>query len=227
MARKRTGSSNARVLLVLVLRRYVCPTACRHKRQGQKRVRVDFDTSAGDETYTKLKASLEMAKQLTKLLAEALICGGEGVERGEEGTGGRGWEDGVHTLAVFLSVMPPANAMTTSWLLVCCGLFSFLIRVFQFTVHHCRAARPGAAPPLARTTLKDHKDVLGTGTHQTAGPYCCHVLPHEALFLISSCSATLHETHCCFALGYFPLCGKQIINTHTNRGSPFPKLVRD
>lgn len=48
---------------------------------------MDFDTSAGDETYTKLKASLEMAKQLTKLLAEALICpaGGEGAEpSGEE-----------------------------------------------------------------------------------------------------------------------------------------------
>ena len=45
--------------------------------QGQKLLRVDFDTSAGDETYTKLKASLEMAKQLTKLLAEALICPAE------------------------------------------------------------------------------------------------------------------------------------------------------
>eukprot|EP00752_Nemacystus_decipiens_P010374 g9244.t1 len=45
--------------------------------EGQKLLRVDFDTSAGDETYTKLKASLEMAKQLTKLLAEALICPAE------------------------------------------------------------------------------------------------------------------------------------------------------
>lgn len=49
-------------------------------RQGQKLLRVDFDTSAGDETYTTLKASLEMAKQFTKLLAEALICGKEGAE---------------------------------------------------------------------------------------------------------------------------------------------------
>ena len=49
-------------------------------RQGQKLLRVDFDTSAGDETYTSLKASLEMAKQLTKLLAEALICPEEGGE---------------------------------------------------------------------------------------------------------------------------------------------------
>lgn len=43
-------------------------------------MRVDFDTSAGDETYTTLKASLEMAKQFTKLLAEALICAKEGEE---------------------------------------------------------------------------------------------------------------------------------------------------
>lgn len=48
--------------------------------QGQKLLRVDFDTSAGDETYTTLKASLEMAKQFTKLLAAALICGKEAEE---------------------------------------------------------------------------------------------------------------------------------------------------
>lgn len=49
-------------------------------------MRVDFDTSAGDETYTSLKASLEMAKQLTKVLAEALICPGEGEQpTGEAG----------------------------------------------------------------------------------------------------------------------------------------------
>lgn len=49
-------------------------------------LRVDFDTSAGDETYTKLKASLEMAKQLTKLLAEALIYPAE--QDGEEPAAG-------------------------------------------------------------------------------------------------------------------------------------------
>lgn len=54
-------------------------------RQGQQLLRVDFDTSAGDETYTKLKASLEMAKQLTKLLAEALI--GPAAEEGAEPAG--------------------------------------------------------------------------------------------------------------------------------------------
>ncbi|CAM9478108.1 unnamed protein product [Ectocarpus fasciculatus] len=83
------------------------PTACRHKRQGQKRVRVDFDTSAGDETYTKLKASLEMAKQLTKLLAEALICGGEGVEGGEGGTG--------QTLALFFPDAGSAALAKFEW----------------------------------------------------------------------------------------------------------------
>lgn len=46
--------------------------------QGRKLLRIDFDTSAGDETYTTLKSSLEMAKQLTKLLAEEVICGKEG-----------------------------------------------------------------------------------------------------------------------------------------------------
>ncbi|CAM9632036.1 unnamed protein product [Ascophyllum nodosum] len=46
--------------------------------EGRKLLRVDFDTTAGDETYTTLKSSLEMAKQLTKLLAEALICPKEG-----------------------------------------------------------------------------------------------------------------------------------------------------
>lgn len=51
-------------------------------------MRIDFDTSAGDETYTTLKASLEMAKQLTKVLAEALICGRE--EEGEGGGKGEG-----------------------------------------------------------------------------------------------------------------------------------------
>lgn len=48
------------------------------REQGQKLLRIDFDTSAGDETYTTLKASLEMAKQLTKMLAEALIGDKEG-----------------------------------------------------------------------------------------------------------------------------------------------------
>lgn len=46
--------------------------------QGHKLVRIDFDTSAGDETYTTLKSSLEMAKQLTKLLADNIIVGKEG-----------------------------------------------------------------------------------------------------------------------------------------------------
>ena len=66
-------------------------TPCLKKRpfsQGQKLLRIDFDTSAGDETYTTLKASLEMAKQLTKVLAEALICGRE--EEGEGGGKGEG-----------------------------------------------------------------------------------------------------------------------------------------
>lgn len=57
--------------------------------QGQNLVRIDFDTSAGDETYTTLKSSLEMAKQLTKVLAEALICGG-GDEGGAEERKGEG-----------------------------------------------------------------------------------------------------------------------------------------
>lgn len=57
--------------------------------QGQKLLRIDFDTSAGDETYTTLKSSLEMAKQLTKVLAEALICGG-GEEGGAEERKGEG-----------------------------------------------------------------------------------------------------------------------------------------
>lgn len=61
------------------------PSPIRTWPQGQKLLRVDFDTSAGDETYTTLKASLEMAKQLTKLLAEALIRPPE--EEGAESAG--------------------------------------------------------------------------------------------------------------------------------------------
>lgn len=55
-------------------------------------MRIDFDTSAGDETYTTLKSSLEMAKQLTKVLAEALISGdGEEGGAGERKGEGRPW----------------------------------------------------------------------------------------------------------------------------------------
>ena len=63
-------------------------------------MRIDFDTSAGDETYTTLKSSLEMAKQLTKVLAEALICGGE--DGGAEAPKGEGkpWRAVVTTAGV-------------------------------------------------------------------------------------------------------------------------------